>query len=104
MSPLLDEINALIDAPSVDRDRVERTLMDGYAHALTLEAERWRLEKRVGELTLGLRRGEEPVSRSELSTLTTRLDGTTVDLSRLRGQLAQLRRRSSAARRNARSG
>ena len=30
--------------------RLERTLTDGYALALALEAERWRLEQRIAEL------------------------------------------------------
>jgi len=94
---LLHEIGALIDAPSVDRAHVERTLTDGYAHALSLEAEQWRLRKRVEEITKALQRQDDAAARAkELRAITRRLDGTAGDLSRLRTQLAQLRTRVSA--------
>jgi len=94
---ILDEIGALIDAPSVDRAHVERTLTDGYAHALNLEAEQWRLKKRVEEITHALQRQDDADARTkELRALSRRLDGTAGDLSRLRTRLAELRTRVSA--------
>ena len=50
---LLEDIRALIQAPLEGdavgaRARVERTLTDGYAHALLLEGERRQLERRIG--------------------------------------------------------
>jgi hypothetical protein len=92
MTPLLDEISALMLASDVDRERVERTLTDGYAHALNLEVERVRLQRRVDELTEGLRRGDGTVKPRELSALSKQLDGNADDLSKLRGILAELRR------------
>lgn len=94
MTTLLDEISALMIAPEVDRERVERTLTDGYAAALHLEVERVRLQRRVDELTLELRRGNGTVKTRELSTLSKQLDGNADDLSNLRGVLAELRRRA----------
>jgi hypothetical protein len=91
MTSLLDEIHALIDAPVVDRDHLERTLTDGYAHALTLETERTRLEKRVA---LVMQDGDSAEKAQELTELAKRLDGNAGELSRLRAVLAQLRRRA----------
>jgi hypothetical protein len=54
---------------------------------LTLESERLRLEKRIGELAH--RREAAP----EIALLTRELDGNVGDLSRLRGVLAQLKRK-----------
>jgi len=92
MTPLLDEINALIAAPTVDRNDLERTLTNGYAQALSLETERTRLEKRVNEV---MQRGNSAAKAQELTQLAERLDGTAGELSRLRDVLAQLRRRVS---------
>ncbi len=97
MAAILDEIGALIDAPNVDRAHVERALTDGYAHALNLEAEQWRLKKRVEEITHALQRPDNAATRTkELRALSRRLDGTAGELSRLRGRLAELRTRVSA--------
>src|SRR5919197_2036268 len=50
-----EEIRTLLDAPQVGEeapsiDAVEHTLTAGYARALALEAERWRLERRIAEV------------------------------------------------------
>ncbi|HEV2590869.1 MAG TPA: hypothetical protein VGU02_03150 [Gaiellaceae bacterium] len=90
MTPLLDEIHSLIDAPSVDKDHLERTLTDGYAHALSLETERSRLEKQLNQIVLG---GNTAAHAHELTALAKRLDGNAGQLSRLREVLAQLKRR-----------
>lgn len=86
MTHLLDEITTLIESPQADRDQVERTLTDGYAHALALETERSRLQKRLNEV-------QREGSTQELKQLARRLDGTASDLSALRNILAQLRKR-----------
>ena len=91
MTSLLDEIHSLIDAPSVDRDHLERTLTDGYAHALSLETERSRLEKRVNAV---MQTGNSAEKAQELTALAKRLDGNAGELSRLREVLAQLKRRN----------
>jgi hypothetical protein len=95
MTPLLDEITSLIDAPTVDRALVERTLTDGYAHALALETERSRLQRRVGAVTKELQRRTSVEQAQELIALVKKLDGNAGDLLRLRDVLAQLRRRAS---------
>jgi hypothetical protein len=95
---LLDDIRALMQAP-LDRDRteararVERTLTDGYAHALALEGERLQLERRIGAVTAQLGDGEGNGLVGELSELSERLSGTDRTLAELRGVLASLRDR-----------
>ena len=89
MNALLDEIAAVISDDGADRAQIERTLTDGYAHALTLESERLRLEKRIGELTE--RRGSK--ATQEVAMLSRELDGTSGNLATLRSTLAELRKR-----------
>lgn len=97
---LLDEIRALLDAPAEPERapflaRLEQALTAGYAQVLALEAERGRLERRIGEVAAGL--GDEvgqPEAR-ELSALARRLSSADRDLSHLRGQLSTLRERLS---------
>jgi len=93
MSTLLEEIHALIDAPNVERSHVERTLTDGYAHALNLEVQGMRLQKRVDALTQDLHGDDVRESAKELRVLAKELDGNSGDLSTLRAVLAQLRSR-----------
>jgi hypothetical protein len=47
MTELLERITDLIDAPERDFELLERTLTDGYARALTLEAEQQRLQRQL---------------------------------------------------------
>jgi hypothetical protein len=95
---LLEEISALLAAGEAgeDVDRLERTLTDGYARALTLEAERRRLERQIGDLTVTL--GEaDAASRRELAALVRQMKRREGDLGALRAQLGRLRRRHSSA-------
>jgi hypothetical protein len=89
---LLDRIEELIDAPAAP-DEVERTLTDGYAEALSLEAERWRIHRRIGEAAAQLEDGDAERVR-ELSRLARRLAKTDGELARLRDRLAELRSRA----------
>ena len=92
MTDLLDRIQALISASARDLDQIERTLTDGYAHALSLEAEKWRVQKRIAEVAQGLQRGDVAKKARELSSLSETLDGHDGSLTTLRGLLADLRR------------
>jgi hypothetical protein len=98
MTELLDQIRVLISDAAVDLDRIERTLTDGYAHALTLEAEGMRLEKRLSQLAQGIQRGDTAKKARELSDLAQRIDANGVDLSRLRSLLGDLRRHADDVR------
>ena len=53
--PLREDIAELLRMPedgtgAPSLDTIETTLTDGYAEALALEAERWRIERRLGEV------------------------------------------------------
>jgi hypothetical protein len=97
LADLFERIDTLIDASDRDLDQIERTLTDGYAEALSLEAEQYRIQKRITEVAHGLRGGDDETAR-ELTALAERLDGTAGELSKLRGRLGVLRRHAEAAR------
>ena len=104
--PLLDQIGALAGAP-VDGDhaqalaRIERTLTDGYAEALSLEAERLRLERRIGEVAAGLTDRNKEHKAEELALLGRRLSTLSAELTRLRDALGGLRVRADEIREEA---
>ena len=98
--PLLEEITALL-AEAEDGDdpaRLERTLTDGYAYALELESERWRLERRMSELAGELHDGDQELKAKELALLSDRLSSNERLLARLRNTLTELRARAAAVR------
>ncbi len=100
MNPIFAEIEALLDDVTPRAlDEIEDTLTTGYATALALEAERWRIERRISELASQL--GERDVelhSAEELVGLAQRLSTNDTDLVRLRERLASLRELADAAR------
>jgi hypothetical protein len=98
MSELLEKIKALMSAPARDLETIERTLTDGYAQALSLEAEKWRLEKRINEVAQSLERGDTAEKARELAVLANRVEGNVGDLVALRSVLADLRRHADAVR------
>lgn len=98
---LFDRIRELTDEQSASGPRppleeIERTLTDGYANALQLEGERWRIEKRISEL-VGLIQAD-PQRAQELGKLAERLSSADGDLRHLRGLLGALRDRAEAVR------
>lgn len=100
--PLRDEIAELLRMPengtgAPSLDAIESTLTDGYAAKLELEAERWRIERRLGEVA---RDGGNGTDRRELARLSEQLDTADGELSRLRtllDRLQSVRRRRRAA-------
>lgn len=98
MTELFDDINKLMHDATRDLHTIERTLTDGYAQALSLEAEKWRIEKRISEVAQSLQRGDTAKKARELSALAKRLDGNADDLSQLRGLLSQLRAHAEGVR------
>src|SRR3954466_8563293 len=73
-----DDIRTLLDAPPEGTeaptiDDIEHTLTAGYARALTLEAERWRLERKIAKVAAKL--GDKPpeLEHTELTRLGQRL-------------------------------
>jgi chromosome segregation ATPase len=98
MADLLDRISALLSAPTGDLDRIERTLTDGYARALSLEAESWRLERRVSVLSQEIDQGDIVTNARELADVARRLERNSDDLAELRRLLAELRGCADGAR------
>ena len=99
--PTFAEIEALLDDVTPRAlDEIEDTLTTGYAAALALEAERWRIERRISELAveLGGDADREPSRAQEIVELAQRLSGADADLTRLRELLGSLRDRADAAR------
>jgi hypothetical protein len=96
---LFEQINELLcNTDGGDIARIERTLTDGYAQALSLEAERWRLEKRIGEVASTLDRGDTITKTKEISSLAKRLESSDDVLARLRGLLTMLRSHANVVR------
>ncbi len=98
MTELLDQIRALLGGSTYDLDQIERTLTDGYAHALTLEAEKARLERRLTEVAQDMQRGDTAKKAQELTELTRKIGGNADDLVVLRGMLVDLRRHADGVR------
>jgi hypothetical protein len=95
---VLLEIEELLNAPSDGAGaptlaRLEDTLTEGYAQALVLEAERLRLERRLGEVA----RERDSLDPDEVASLGCRLNRADGELARLRGLLAPLRERRKLA-------
>ncbi|MEP6978761.1 MAG: hypothetical protein ABI948_11975, partial [Thermoleophilia bacterium] len=97
------QITALLEAASDERgpsvERLEDTLTAGYAVALTLEAERLRIERRIAEVASKLGDEESALRTKELTGLSERLAKADNELSRLRNALVTLKNQARAARR-----
>jgi uncharacterized membrane protein YccC len=97
---LLQRIRSQLDVRGSDPAKpllteMEHTLTDGYARALELEAERLRMERRIGELAHRL---DGPDEVEELRDLALRLRQTDDELASLRGVLADLQQHVDDAR------
>lgn len=96
--PIFAEILALLDdGVQPPLEELEHTLTAGYAAALALEAERWRIERKLAE-TAALVGDDGHGKTREISKLARRLTTTDDELARLRGVLVSLRNRTSAVR------
>ena len=98
-----DEIRTLLDSPPLGEDApsidaIEDTLTAGYARALALEAERWRLERRIAEVAVDLGAKSQNDEHDELTQLGQRLSSADGDLTMLRQLLASLRSRADEVR------
>jgi hypothetical protein len=100
LAPLLERISRLLKNRSADPGKplvteMEDTLTDGYARALQLEAERLRLERRIGELARSV---DGPEEADELKALAGRLRDVDVELEGLRNRLGVLQKHLAAVR------
>jgi len=98
MTELLQTIQTMISSDTDDLAQIERTLTDGYAHALELEGEKLRLERRIAEITQRIDRGDAAEDARELASLAKSIDGKQGALARLRAQLAELRHHAERVR------
>jgi chromosome segregation ATPase len=92
MTELLQTIQTMISSETDDLAEIERTLTDGYAHALELEGDKLRLERRIAEIAQRINRGDAAQHARELASLAKSIDGKQGALARLRAQLSELRR------------
>ena len=106
LSILISRIDALLQAPREADDadvraHMETTLTDGYARALALEAEHWRLQRKIGAIAAALADGSGGPRTEELTSLGQRLALTEAELRNLRDVLSSLRDRIALAARAA---
>jgi hypothetical protein len=94
---LLGELATLLASSPRDLELLERRLTDGYATALSLEGERWRLTRRLGAVASTLDDGDLEAKSRELSDLAQRIELSEATLVRLRKVLARLRGEYSEA-------
>ena len=98
--PVHDQLAELLRLPENGKGAptlatLEEKLTDGYAEALALEAERWRIERRLGEVARG---AGEPLGERERELLAQRLSAADGELVRLRTLLRSLQERARARR------
>ena len=98
VSTLITRIDWLLQSPceadTADvRAHMELTLTDGYAAALALEAEHWRLQRRIGAIAAELADGRPNGTTKELASLARRLAVAEGELDALRETLVSLRDR-----------
>jgi hypothetical protein len=101
-----DDIRELLTAPEPSEttpflERLDATLTAGYAHALQLEAERWRLERRIGDVAAGLENHHDGADVNELASLARKLASVNEKVASLRTLLTSLRDRRTSLRRAA---
>jgi hypothetical protein len=87
---LLEDIRTLTATPSPLRDQVERTLADGYACALAIEAQRLRLQVRLEQRAGALGEGSGAQRVGEVAGLAQDVARADVELAELREALAGL--------------
>jgi hypothetical protein len=92
--PMVQQLEDLLSAHAPSLAHVEDALTEGYAQALQLEAERLRLERRLGEVA----RNPEGDQAGELRTLGSRLRRADGEIETLRSLLGSLSRRARTLR------
>jgi chromosome segregation ATPase len=95
---LIDDIRELLATPPPAETRsfldvLDATLTSGYAAALQLEAERWRLERKIGEVAARFGDEQDELSAEELAALTKQLTAANENITSLRSVLGELRDR-----------
>jgi hypothetical protein len=106
ISTLISRIDLLLQSPTEGdcpdvRAHMETTLTDGYAKALALEAEHWRLQREIGAIAADLAEGRGQPNTRDLASLARRLAVSEEELAGLRDTLVSLRERIALAARAA---
>ena len=108
---MLSQIDELLNAPTTGAsapslERLEDTLTDGYAQALALEGECWRLERQLAKVVRAVGGPEPDISSAaeEISTITQRIARAEEELASLRDRLGSLQDRTRSMRRAQRAG
>ena len=103
---MLTQLDELLNAPTTGAsapslERLEDTLTDGYAQALALEGECWRLERQLAKVVQTVAGPAPDVSSAaeEISTLTQRITRAEAELTSLRHRLGSLQDRTRSMRR-----
>ena len=102
LSTLIARIDSLLAVPAESDDadvraHMETTLTDGYARALALEAELWRLQRQIGAIAADLADGNGGPRTKELASLARRLAASEEEHASLRDSLVSLRERIALA-------
>jgi hypothetical protein len=100
---VIDDIRSLLAIPNSAEpmsflELVDETLTEGYAHVLQLEAERWRIERRIAELVAALPSETSELGAAELAELSQRRTSANESIAALRALLDSLRERRSELR------
>jgi hypothetical protein len=105
---LLERIDLLLGVPAAEggdsadvRAHIETTLTDGYARALALEAEHWRLQREIAAIAAEIAEAREEPRTRELAALVRRLKASEEELGTLRDTLRALRGRLASGARAA---
>jgi hypothetical protein len=98
-----NDIRTLLESPSLGEDaptlvRIEDALTSGYARAMALEADQYRLERRIADVAVALADEDLGLPDPELKRLAQELKATNCDLRQLRILLESLRLRADATR------
>jgi hypothetical protein len=107
--PVHEQIAELLSLPQTGEGAptlasVEDTLTEGYAQALALEAERWRLERGLGDVAREAHNGDASEVATTLAMLSERITSASGELARLRALLARLHDRARSLRETQGSG
>jgi hypothetical protein len=97
-----NDIRALLDAPAVGANapslaHLQDTLTAGYARAMALEADQWRLQRLIADTAMRLAEDASEVRTAELKRLARELKQVESDLLGIRELIASLRARANDA-------
>jgi ABC-type phosphate transport system auxiliary subunit len=98
-----NDISAILDAPVAGANaptlaHIEELLTAGYGRAMEIEADQWRLQRRIAEVAMKLADEHSDLRTAELKKLARRLKQAEADLVHIRALLTSLRARANDTR------